>query len=115
MTEPVAPSDASLILAARQHCRIAHHVPGRIRLRFDPLGLAGVLRALGNRAAALETTLRRVRGIRATEMNLAACSLTVQYDPALLPPQSWERLLTGPAAAASALLAELLPAADPAA
>ena len=102
---PGPPGDLDLILAARRHVRVAHHVPGRLRLRFEPLGLAGLLRGRGD---ALQDALRRVRGIQGTEVNLAACSLLVQYDPALLPSAHWDRLLTGSAASAAALLADLL-------
>ncbi|ABD89152.1 hypothetical protein [Rhodopseudomonas palustris] len=96
--------DSALILAAARHCWIVHHVPGRIRLRFDLSALATLLH---DRTATLETALRRVRGITGTEINLAACSLIVHYATKTLPPASWDRLLEGSPASA-ALLAQLL-------
>jgi hypothetical protein len=101
---PPASSEAELILAARRHCRIAHHVPGRIRLRFDPTGLAPLLHG---RSARLEAALRRVPGIGNTEINLAACSLIVHYDPRTLPPASWDQLLNSSPAESAALAARL--------
>ncbi|MBB5047127.1 hypothetical protein HNR60_001879 [Rhodopseudomonas rhenobacensis] len=97
--------DAELILAARRHFRMVHHVDGRIRLRFELSALAALLHG---RAATLETALRRLRGIRSTEINLAACSLIVHYDPTTLPPADWELLLEGSPASAAALVARLL-------
>jgi hypothetical protein len=101
----LAPSETDLLLAARPHCRIVHHVPGRIRLRFDPFGLQPVLRG---RTATLDGILGRIRGVRSTELNLAACSLIVHYDHDLLPPATFDQLLAGSPEAAGALLAELL-------
>lgn len=102
---PVFHPDVESVLVARRHVRIVHHVPGRVRLRFEPLPL---MAAFGGRIDALKAALARIRGIRGIEVNLAACSLVVQYDPAALPPAQWDRLLTADAAAAVALLDSLL-------
>lgn len=98
--------DITALLAARRYCRIAHHVPGRLRLRFDPLGLTA---ALGGRLAALDAALARVAGIERTELNVTACSLVIHYDTRRLEAASWDRLLTGSEAAAIAVLEAALP------
>lgn len=102
---PSSLAKAELILAARRHCRIVHHIPGRIRLRFDPIGLAPLLRG---RSALLEATLQKVAGVGNTEINLAACSLVVHYDPRTLLPASWDQLLNGSPVESAALAARLL-------
>lgn len=104
---PAQRPDIGALIAARAHCRIVHHVPGRIRLRFDPLGLAGVLAGDPGRLHAL---LGRLAGIQRTEVNPGACSLVVHYDHTALPSPLWERILTGSAASAAATLEHLLSA-----
>lgn len=103
-------SDIETLLAARRHCRIAHHVPGRLRLRFDPLALQAAPRALTGR---LQAALTAMAGVRRTEINAAAFSVTVHYDAAVLAPALWDRILTGDAAAAAAALGGVLPGAVP--
>ena len=93
------------LLTARKHCHIVHHVPGRVRLRFDPLGLAA---AIEGRTELLETLLTRLSGIRRTEVNAAACSVVVHYDVARLPAASWARIFNGSTAAAVMILDDLL-------
>jgi heavy-metal-associated domain-containing protein len=56
--------------------RVAHALPGRLRLRFDRGGAA---------AEALEpllAQLREQRGVRAARFNAASQSIVVEYDPA---------------------------------
>lgn len=98
----------TLLLAARRHCWIAHHVPGRLRLRFDPLAMLGVL---NGRVNDLEAVLGQVPGITRTELNLGASSLVIHYDAARLDAAAWERLVAGSEAAALAVLETVLPAA----
>ncbi|KAA5613783.1 cation transporter [Rhodovastum atsumiense] len=101
--------DLAALLAARRYITIAHHIPGRIRLRFDPLPLS---RAMGGRTERLRPLLGRIRGIAGIDLNLPARSLVVAYDPAVLAPATWERLLTLAAGEAAGLL-DRLQAAEP--
>ncbi len=97
--------DVGFLLTLRDHLGIIHHVPGRIRLRFDP---DRVLTALGGRIDRLEGTLARVPGITGFEVNAAARSLVVTYEPARFAPSAWALLLTGTRAAAAELLRSVL-------
>jgi hypothetical protein len=103
-----AAHDVLTLLAVRPHVAIAHHIPGRIRLRFDPLAVASAI--AGERLRAL---LARICGIVGTELNLPARSLVVTYDPQALAPATWERLLAAEAEDAARLVESLL-APDPA-
>lgn len=78
------------------YLRIAHHIPGRIRLGLaagaeqgdwgsNPLGQI-------NRFC---HALAGVSGIRSVRVNPLARSCTVDYDPAAIPPVAWRDLLTG--------------------
>lgn len=98
--------DIHVLLTARRCFQIIHHIPGRIRLRFDALRLMAVL---GGRSAPLEAALARVDGIMSTEINAAARSLVVLYDPQRLPVSSWDHLLTGSDAAAVEVLRQRVP------
>lgn len=101
---------AAVLLQARRHCRIVHHLPGRLRLRFDPLAIAAALAGgtAERPAEALRGQLAGLAGIRGTEVNLPARSVTISYDPAILPPALWEQLIRGDPAAAAAALESLL-------
>ncbi|MDA0191167.1 MAG: cation transporter [Proteobacteria bacterium] len=103
-----APPEAwALVAQLAARAEIAHHLPGRIRLR---------LRA-GERLPAIAGGLapERVRqaiaglpGIRDVRLNLLARSCTIEYDDGAIPPQAWIDLAAGqPGAAADRLLGEL--------
>ncbi|NBC31310.1 MAG: hypothetical protein GVY13_01410 [Alphaproteobacteria bacterium] len=101
---------AAILLQARRHCRIVHHLPGRLRLRIDPRGLDAALAGIpGHRPAeAFRTQLAGLAGIRGTEINLPARSVVISYDPAVLRPALWEQLIRGDPANAAAALETLL-------
>ncbi len=114
-TTPSSPSRDAVtgtLLAARRHCRIQHHVPGRLRLRFDPVGLAA---ALPGRRDGLSRLLESIAGIHGIEINPIARSLIVTYDPARLAPLLWHHLVAGNPAEAEGALDNLLGAIVPAA
>ncbi len=112
------PRDAviGILLAARRHCRIVHHVPGRLRLRFDPAGIAAALQGESGpgqpqwaRLDRLKAALDGIAGLLDTEVNPMACSLIITYDPSHLAPALWNRLVAGSPAEAAAALDDLLP------
>jgi len=66
---------------------IAHHIPGRIRLKVK---LSGLLLAQDLEAADL---MKYFIGILDTRTNAAARSITISYDVRVISPDMWERLI----------------------
>ncbi len=93
--------DVSALLGMRRHLSVAHHLPGRIRLRLGPALWGGASQI---DRAAFQRLLDGLEGIREVRLNKAVASVVIEYDPAHVPPQSWETLLRGDAAAAGELL-----------
>lgn len=105
------PADLAPFLALRRHVGIAHHVPGRIRLKLDPRALAALPRL---DPAPLVALLDRLPAVRVTRVNPAALSIVIDYDAAALSMTEWPRLLFGdPAEVDSILAGHLRPAAQP--
>jgi hypothetical protein len=99
--------DLSPFLALRRHLRIAHHIPGRIRLRVGP----AVLKEAGRvDAGVLERILDAVQGIEDVRVNAAAGSAVITYVPQVIEPEWWETLVRGEDEAAIVLLGRLLDA-----
>ena len=93
-------------LELRKHLRIAHHIPGRIRLRINATAFRAAAAQLDRKV--MDRILGAVDGISDLRVNAAAGSITISYLPRRLEPTTWEALLQGPADEASALLDELL-------
>lgn len=74
--------------------RIAHHVPGRIRLKLDGDLSAPQAQAIGD-AQRLINSLAVLPGIRKVGLNLMARSCTIEYDPARIAPAGWEHVVSG--------------------
>lgn len=109
MNAPLRPDPEDLVLRAGEVLAIAHHIPGRIRLRLvDEAAAAAVL--AGGRFPTPER-LRAIAGIRAVKLNLLARSCVVDYDPGALSPMAWVDLLSGRRTAASDPLVAALAAA----
>jgi hypothetical protein len=70
---------------------IAHHVPGRIRLRLLPGASARAEAVPG--AGALKDALGSLPGIRSVRINALARSCTIEYDPLAIPFQAWPDFL----------------------
>lgn len=79
---------------------IAHHIPGRIRLKLSPEGERRLLQAL-DEARQFGAVMKGVPGIRAIRINAPARSCVVDYDPALIPPAAWHDLVAGVSSAAA--------------
>lgn len=87
--------------------RIAHHVPGRVRLKLssdDDVALASVVAS----ARQFQQTMADAPGIRAVSLNLLARSCVVEYDPGRIPPAAWPDLLAGTRSAAAEVLLQAL-------
>lgn len=74
---------------ARQ-ARIAHHIPGRVRLKLEGKtgGAAAEVRLLVD-------AVSKVSGIRSVNVNLLARSCVVEYDPTLIAPSAWQNIVDG--------------------
>jgi hypothetical protein len=80
------------LIALRGHVRIAHHVPGRIRLRIAASAVGKLGQVDRDR---VEKALRAIDGIRAIRVNPAAASVVVEYAPSRISPNTWDILLNG--------------------
>jgi len=98
-------ADLDHFLSLRCHLQIAHHIPGRIRLRVAP----SVFRALGSIDSSLLQRLpRSIDGVGEVRVNKAAGSAVISYAVDRLDPGLWERLIHGETGEVLALLKELL-------
>ncbi|MEX1316875.1 MAG: HMA2 domain-containing protein [Synechococcaceae cyanobacterium] len=82
----------------RDLCRIlsiAHHIPGRIRIRLDRSALASDLGGASTELDALLASLERLQGIQEVRLNPMALSCTITYDPAAIAADAWVALLEG--------------------
>ena len=97
--------DLDTLLALRGHVHVAHHVPGRIRLRITPTLVKSAWRVDRDR---IEQALRSIRGIGGVRINPAAGSVVVEYVPSRVAPETWDVLLTGDEGEARERLQSLL-------
>lgn len=112
MTTP-SPSTSSGLLDALRHfsgaVAIAHHIPGRIRLKLadgSAVSMGSLLDAAKQFSGALSSA--GSPAIRSVSLNPLARSCTVEYDHAIIAPAAWSDLLAGvDSEAAAALLREL--------
>ena len=75
-----------VLLALAPHTTIAHHLPGRIRLKVSLSGVGSLQKTdLGN-------LVKQIPGILNVRINPAALSAIVEYDPRRLDPELWENL-----------------------
>lgn len=75
-----------------QYVTIAHHVPGRVRFKFNP----AILKELGEEAMGqLERFHQTLEGIREVRVNKLARSATIAYDKTVIEPEFFEQLARG--------------------
>jgi hypothetical protein len=72
---------------------IAHHIPGRIRLKLEKPQEAQDFGLGINDATKFVEALRKSQGIRSTSLNTIALSCTVEYDTEVIPADTWANLL----------------------
>ena len=84
--------DLSPLLGQRDFLTIAHHVPGRIRIKLAVSGLARLPKV--DPAPFLEL-VKHIRGVKMTRINVAALSVVIDYDTNEIPVATWDRLLVG--------------------
>jgi len=68
------------------HLEIAHHIPGRIRLRISFSGIESL------QGVDLGDHVNQIPGILSVRVNALALSAVVEYDPERLAPGLWEAL-----------------------
>jgi hypothetical protein len=68
------------------HLKIAHHIPGRIRLRISSSGIESL------QGVDLGDHVNQIPGILSVRVNPLALSAIVEYDPERLDPELWEAL-----------------------
>ena len=82
---------ASPLLGFVRQLSIAHHIPGRIRLKMSgslPNELIAEAKRFGQ-------ALGAVAGVRSIGVNALARSCTIEYDPRAIPPAAWSGFLSG--------------------
>jgi hypothetical protein len=89
------------------YLRIAHQIPGRVRLKLDAAALdVPALREVGGER--LKAALGSIRGVHDISLNLLARSCVVAYDNGTIPDAAWPDLLAGRQTAAAATLVGIL-------
>jgi hypothetical protein len=95
---------ASPLLGFLRQLSMAHHIPGRIRLKMSgplPHELIAEAKRFGEALGAVE-------GIRSIGVNALARSCTIEYDARAIPPSAWSGFLSGEITAESQHLRRLL-------
>lgn len=105
-SNPPVPDIPGLLGRLAPCLRIAHHIPGRLRLTLDLDALADLRATLGA-ADDFVKSLPGVAGIREVRLNAVARSCVIHYDPATIPDDAWPDTLQGRATPAAAVLARL--------
>lgn len=82
------------LLALRKHLKIAHHVPGRIRVRLQ-LSALPKLASLGLDEEILDQLPAHMKGIVDVRVNKPAGTAVINYRPEILAPSIWNVLLEG--------------------
>lgn len=77
-----------------RYLRVAHHIPGRIRLKLDMDLDKAQLQAISD-ARRFGRALDDVPGIRSVKINLLARSCTLEYDRKVIPADAWPDFLEG--------------------
>ncbi len=73
--------------------QIAHHIPGRIRLKLN--GSDTGAKQVASYVKCFDDVWQEIPGIRSAKLNLLARSCTVEYDENLIPFRTWPDLLGG--------------------
>lgn len=83
--------DFETLLDMRRHINVAHHVPGRIRLKFR-LSVLGDKRAYKALQSAGDYELPE--GVNNYRLNIPGRSLVVEYDSEIIDPDKLQEVLT---------------------
>ena len=75
-----------------EEAEIAHHIPGRIRLKFNH-GILARLPKLNGIEKEIQKVANQIEAIKNIRLNLFAGSVVVQYDTDLLSPDFWQEVV----------------------
>ena len=78
--------DLEELFTLAPHLEIAHHIPGRIRLRIRLTGLSALSRV------DLQDIASAIPGIHSVRVNAAARSAVIEYDSTQISPDTWNKL-----------------------
>ena len=90
---------------------IAHHIPGRIRVRLllDELPeLDPATETLVSRVREYKDALESIPGVRSLRVNVLARSCTIEYDRQTIPFEAWEDFLAGASSEAADVLGRII-------
>ncbi len=81
--------DFNAIAKLRRYIGVKHHIPGRLRIKFDPKIV------MDKQALQLAREHHELPpGVHDTRINLAARSVIIEYDPKRIAPEILEQLAT---------------------
>lgn len=104
------PDEHHLIRRVATMLSIAHHIPGRVRLKLDGGPELPSSSVLADAQQFLKSAAATV-GIRSVNLNPIARSCVVEYDPKVIPPSAWQDLVGGRRSDPAELLVRTLAAA----
>lgn len=76
------------LLAVKKYISVAHHVDGRIRLKVDPAVMKDPV------SKKLNDISSNLPGVLDTRVNIMAKSVVIRYDPNIIDPVTFEKLIT---------------------
>lgn len=88
--------------------KIAHHIPGRIRLKLDLLQFMKLEAVATEDAKLFQHALDNIPGIHSISMNLLAFSCVIEYNTQVIPQDAWHDLLNGAKTTAADTLIDIL-------
>jgi len=89
--------------------RIAHHIPGRIRLKLNAdMEKLRKIEHPGIDTRRFVEALNTIPGVRQLRLNKLARSVTVDYDNTIIPDQAWPDLLENRASPEATALRDCL-------
>lgn len=101
------PSLSQHIQSIAPFLKIAHHIPGRVRLKIDAAILKNpTVKDLDSEAILQQ--LGQIRGIHRIQINKLARSCTIEYDKNILPQAAWADLLEAKATEAAQILFNII-------
>ena len=75
-----------------EEAEIVHHIPGRIRLKFNH-SIVSKLPKLNGIEKEIQKVANQIEAIKNIRLNLFAGSVVVQYDTDLLSPDFWQEVV----------------------
>ncbi|MEA3427618.1 MAG: hypothetical protein U9Q84_00050 [Thermodesulfobacteriota bacterium] len=76
-----------------EEAEIAHHIPGRIRLRFNHSIVTRLPKVNGGIEKEIQRVANQIEAIKNIRLNLYAGSVVVQYYTDILSPDFWQKVV----------------------